>query len=47
MKKTLFISISASLLLASCTNGLYKKGVKNYDKMAYANAIDNFEHYLQ
>lgn len=47
MKKALFISISATLILASCTNGLYKKGVKNYDKMAYANAIDNFEHYLQ
>lgn len=46
MKKTLLIAISATLLLSSCTNGLYKKGVKNYDKMAYANAIDNFEHYL-
>lgn len=46
MKKTLIIAISATLILASCTNGLYKKGVKNYDKMAYANAIDNFEHYL-
>ena len=47
MKKTLLIAISATLLLSSCTNGLYKKGVKNYDKMAYSNAIDNFEHYLQ
>lgn len=46
MKKTLLIAISATLILASCTNGLYKKGVKNYDKMAYANAIDNFEKYL-
>lgn len=30
----------------SCTNGLYKKGVKNYNKMAYSKAITNFEKYL-
>ena len=47
MKKTIVIAISANLMLVSCTNGLYKKGVKNYDKMAYAKAIDNFENYLQ
>lgn len=46
MKKTLIIAISATLILGSCTNGLYKKGVKNYDKMAYVSAIDNFEKYL-
>lgn len=46
MKKILFITISATLILGSCTNSLYKKGVKNYDKMAYSNSIDNFEKYL-
>lgn len=46
MKKILFIPIACALILGSCTNRLYKKGVKNYDKMAYANAIDNFEQYL-
>lgn len=46
MKKTLFITLSAALILGSCTNSLYKKGVKNYDRMAYTNSIDNFEKYL-
>lgn len=46
MKKTLFITLSATLILGSCTNSLYKKGVKNYDKMAYSSSIDNFEKYL-
>lgn len=46
MKKTLFITLSATLILGSCTNSLYKKGVKNYDKMAYSKSIDNFEKYL-
>ncbi len=46
MKKILFITLSATLIFGSCTNSLYKKGVKNYDKMAYTNAIDNFEKYL-
>lgn len=47
MKKIISINILAAVLLASCTNSLYKKGVKNYDKMAYNKAIDNFETYLQ
>lgn len=47
MKKIISVNILAAVLLASCTNSLYKKGVKNYDKMAYNKAIDNFETYLQ
>lgn len=29
-----------------CTNSLYKKGLKNYNKMEYSKAIINFEKYL-
>ena len=47
MKKIISVNILAAVLLASCTNSLYKKGVKNYDKMAYNKAIDNLETYLQ
>lgn len=47
MKKIISVNILAAVLLASCTNSLYKKGVKNYDKMAYHNAIDKFEAYLK
>ena len=46
MKKIFFITISSALILGSCTNSLYKKGTKNYEKMAYHNSIDQFEKYL-
>ena len=44
--KISIIVFAFALLLTGCINSLYKKGVKNYDKMAYTPAIDNFEKYL-
>lgn len=46
MKNYLFITIASAVLFASCTNSLYKKGVKSYDEMAYHNSIVYFEKYL-
>ncbi|HRD40667.1 MAG TPA: tetratricopeptide repeat protein, partial [Bacteroidia bacterium] len=46
MKKIIITSLAISIFISSCTNGLYKKGVKNYDKLAYHKAIENFEKYL-
>jgi peptidoglycan-associated lipoprotein len=46
MKNIILISIFATLIFGSCTNSLYRKGVKSYDEMAYHNSIDNFEKYL-
>lgn len=47
MKIIIYITVITTFLLGSCARGLYKKGVKNYDKMAYHVAIDNFENYLK
>lgn len=47
MKKTLYIPLLlVTLLLTGCVNGLYKKGVKNYNKTSYTKAINYFERYL-
>ena len=46
MKKIIYSTLATTLLLSSCTNSLYKKGVKNYDNFAYHKSIDNFEKYL-
>lgn len=46
MKKLFIPALAFVLILNSCTNALYKKGVKNYDKLAYQAAIENFEKYL-
>lgn len=46
MKSYIYIAAVSTLLFVSCARSLYKKGVKNYDKMAYNLAIDNFEKYL-
>lgn len=43
----MYITAVSIFLLGSCAKGLYKKGVKNYDKMAYHVAIGNFENYLK
>lgn len=47
MKSSIYIIAISAFMIASCARGLYKKGVKNYDKMAYHVAIDNFENYLK
>ncbi|MDI1355201.1 MAG: OmpA family protein [bacterium] len=46
MKKLILYVAMGVLLSAGCTERLYKKGVRNYDKMAYSKAIGNFEDYL-
>lgn len=46
MKKIIATILVTAVVFSSCTNGLYKKGVKNYDKLAYHKAIENFEKYL-
>lgn len=46
MKNLKLLIIASVLVFGSCTTALYKKGVKNYDKMAYHKAIENFESYL-
>lgn len=46
MKKIIYSTLATTLLLSSCTNSLYKKGVKNYDLFAYHKSIENFEKYL-
>lgn len=45
MKKLLSLSVAALLLVTSCTEHYYKKGVKNYDRFEYSNAIENLEYY--
>lgn len=44
--RTIPAIIILSILISSCANRLYKKGVKNYEKMAYQSAIGDFEKYL-
>ena len=44
--KSQFI-IAVALFVLSCTNGLYRKGVINYNNMEYNKAIVRFEKYLQ
>ncbi|MGZ3900232.1 MAG: OmpA family protein, partial [Bacteroidia bacterium] len=44
--KKLFLLILTTVFIAGCSERLYKKGVKNYDQLAYSKAIDNFENYL-
>lgn len=48
MRNQYYITIlgSAALLLASCVGQQLKKGNKNYDAEAYADAIDNYEKVL-
>jgi outer membrane protein OmpA-like peptidoglycan-associated protein/tetratricopeptide (TPR) repeat protein len=46
MKNRILYFIILGAFLTGCTNALYKKGVKNYEKMAYSKAIENFEKYL-
>ncbi|MBK6833551.1 MAG: PD40 domain-containing protein [Bacteroidetes bacterium] len=46
MKNISFFTVAAIIFLSSCINSQYKKGVKNYEKMAYSMAISNFEKYL-
>lgn len=45
MKKIIALSILALLVVASCSEKLYKKGVKHYDKFEYTEAIKHFEKY--
>ncbi len=47
MKNIFYVSILMLLFFTACTEGLYKKGVKSYDKFEYKKAINNFENYLQ
>lgn len=46
MKNSLFTIATAIIILSSCINSQYKKGVQNYEKMAYSKSISNFEKYL-
>ncbi len=46
MKKIILIGISSVLLFESCADRFYKKGVKNYEKMAYHKSIENLEKHL-
>jgi tetratricopeptide (TPR) repeat protein len=46
MKKIILTTLATTLFISSCTNSLYKKGVKNYDNFAYHKSIENFEKYL-
>lgn len=46
MKKIILPVMVSALIAGSCTNTLYKKGVKSYDQLAYQSAIENFEKYL-
>ena len=46
MKTAILITLATAIVFGSCTNSLYKKGVNNYEKMAYHKSIDNFENYL-
>jgi outer membrane protein OmpA-like peptidoglycan-associated protein len=46
MKKIIYSTLATTLLLSSCTNSLYKRGVKDYDLFAYHKSIVNFEKYL-
>lgn len=45
MKKSLLV-FAATAMLAGCSERLYKKGIKNYDQLAYSKAASNFEDYL-
>jgi len=45
MKTIGYILAMVSMVWASCTNSLYKRGVRNYDKMAYYKAIGHLEKY--
>lgn len=47
MKISSYIILSGLLLGGACSERMYNKGVKNYDKMAYTEAIGNFETYLK
>jgi peptidoglycan-associated lipoprotein len=47
MRTKIILALSVlSLMLGGCANGLYKRGVKNYEKMAYTPAIEDLEKYL-
>ncbi len=46
IQKIIITSLATGLLLSSCTKGLYKKGVKNFDNHVYQKSIENFEKYL-
>lgn len=45
MKKIILLSIVGIGLVTSCSERFYKKGVKNYDKFAFTEAIENLEAY--
>ncbi|MCE3260549.1 MAG: outer membrane protein/peptidoglycan-associated protein [Bacteroidetes bacterium] len=45
MKKYIFL-LGSAFLLSNCAERHYKKGLHNYEEMAYAGAIDHFEKYL-
>lgn len=45
MKKIILASIISLVLVTSCSERYYKKGVKNYDKFEYTEAIEKLEIY--
>ena len=45
MKKVFLFSLLSVAIMTSCSERLYKLGVKHYDKFEYARAIENLEDY--